>query len=115
MAEELRTAPVLPLTVELFTLWLLLVAEGLSVLFIVPCFTVEPELVLAERVVVVPLEGFTAELRVAPLFCLTDVFLVLLPSLTVADFLSAPFLCVTPEVLLCEVEDRTAERVPTLF
>ena len=55
------------------------------------------------------------EFRVAPEFCLTEEVVLLLLFLTVADFLSALFLCVTPVVLLCEAEDLTAERVSTLF
>ena len=115
MASELRTALFEPRTSELLTLRLLLTAEDDLTALFVPCCTAEPELVLADLVTVVPRDGFTAELRVVPDFCLTSEFVLFLLLLTVADFLSALLRDVTAELFLCAAEDLTAERVPTLF
>jgi hypothetical protein len=71
--------------------------------------------VLADRVVVVALEGFTAELRVAPVVCLTEEFVVLRVLLTVADFLSALLRELTAVLFLRVAEDLAAERVPALL
>jgi hypothetical protein len=107
LEEELRTVPELLLTVELFTFRLLLSEADLTALPVVPWLTAEPELVLADRVVVVPLEVFTAEFRVSPEFCLTVEFVLFRLLLTVADFLSALF--------LVAAEYLTADRVPALL
>lgn len=109
----LRTALVFDFTEELLVLLLCTAScltEGVA-----PTLAGVVELVLAERVVVVPMEGLTAELRVAPEFCLTEEFVVLRVLLTVADFLSALFLDVTAELFLVAAEDLTAERVPALL
>lgn len=107
LEEELRTVPELLLTVELLTFRLLLSEADLASRPFVPWLTAEPELVLADRVVVVPLEEFTAEFRVAPEFWLTVELVLFRLLLTVADFLSALF--------LAAAEDLTVERVPALL
>jgi hypothetical protein len=108
LEEELRTVPELLLMVELLTFRLLLSEADLAALPVVPWLTAEPELVLADRVTADPLDGFTVELRAeVPDFCLTSEFVLFLLLLTVADFISALFLCVA--------DDLTAERVPALF
>lgn len=112
LSVELRTAFVLLLSFELFIFGLLFTTAGLSE-FLVSCLTAPSELVLADRGTTDPLDGFTAELRVdVPDFSLSPEFVLFL---TVADFLSALFLCVAVALFLCVSEDLTAERVPTLF
>lgn len=109
----LRTALVFDLTEEPFVLLLCTAScltEGVA-----PILAGVVELVLADRIVVVPLEGFIAELRVVPDFCLTSEFVLFRLFLTIADFLSTLFLCVTAVLFLFDTEDLTAERVPTLF
>lgn len=95
LVAELRTALLFSRTFELFKLRVLFTEDDLSTL-------------------PVPREGLTAELRVVPDFCLTSEFVRFWLLLTVADFLSALFRCVTV-AFLCVAEDLTAERVPTLF
>jgi hypothetical protein len=109
----LRTALVFGLTDELFVL-LLCTASCLTER-VAPIFAGVAVLVLADRVVVVALEGFTAELRVAPVVCLTEEFVVLRVLLTVADFFSALLRELTAVLFLRVAEDLAAERVPALL
>jgi hypothetical protein len=106
----LRTAFVFGLTDELFVL-LLCTASCLTER-VAPTRAGAFVLVLAERFTVVPRDGFTVELRVAPDFALTEEPELLL---TVADFLSALLRELTAVLFLRVAEDLTAERVPALL
>lgn len=94
----LRTALVFDLTEVLFVL-LLCTASGLAVR-VAPTLAAVFLLFLSERVTVLPRVGFTDELLVTPDFVLTDEFEVFRLVPTVADLLSALFLCVTVALFL---------------